>query len=224
MCDLSTDDAGELIARHAKPAKSEEALLRSEERPPALDPVIVLQGGFVQGTYVVKELVYAYAMWISAAFHLHVIRAYDALVMERHEAPPVVPVSVTHRADVLVSATRTFAALTRVGRTLRMSHSRALAAANAATLRATGIDLVQEMEAGDLVTGGLKALPDGLPAQLAVWLEGRDEVTTHDIAVGIGLDAPDSIAVQQRIADAMRTLGWRKVRSARPERQWKWVR
>ena len=51
------------------------------------EPVLVINGGNEQGTYVCRELVYAYAMWVSAKFHLAVINAFDALQASSSPAP-----------------------------------------------------------------------------------------------------------------------------------------
>ncbi|WP_413506738.1 KilA-N domain-containing protein [Serratia proteamaculans] len=47
----------------------------------AFEPVEVLRGGTSPGTYVCKELVYSYAMWISPTFNIKVIRTFDAAVV-----------------------------------------------------------------------------------------------------------------------------------------------
>ena len=60
-------------------------------------PVNVIKGGNQSGTYVVKELVYSYAMWINAAFQIKVIRAYDALVTGE------IPEHIVKAYDELVS-------------------------------------------------------------------------------------------------------------------------
>lgn len=42
----------------------------------------VKRGGEGQGTWVCKELVYSYAMWISAKFHIAVVQTFDAVASE----------------------------------------------------------------------------------------------------------------------------------------------
>lgn len=62
-------------------------------------PVDVINGGVNRGTYADKELVYAYATWISAKFFLTVIRAYDSLVSKPayalRDLPTATPKSIT---------------------------------------------------------------------------------------------------------------------------------
>ena len=69
------------ISKNSNPANSHSSKNNHYEN--SHSAVKVINGGNSKGTYVVKELVYSYAMWISAKFHLMVIRAYDAMVMQK---------------------------------------------------------------------------------------------------------------------------------------------
>lgn len=80
---LRTDQTQELITEIEQVSDMRSTYFdRSSDMSFDQKAINVIKGGLKQGTYAVKEVVYAYAMWISAKFHLMVIRAYDSLVME----------------------------------------------------------------------------------------------------------------------------------------------
>ncbi len=55
----------------------------------------VVKGGNQSGTFVCKELVYAYATWVSAKFFLQVIRTFDAVISGSLHAPEALPSAQT---------------------------------------------------------------------------------------------------------------------------------
>lgn len=59
--------------------RSERCLeLVKELRPKMVfEPLVAQRGGTIGGTYVCKQLVYSYAMWISPQFHLKVVEFFD---------------------------------------------------------------------------------------------------------------------------------------------------
>ncbi len=79
-------------------------------------PIITIAGGTNQGTFVCKELVYSYAMWISPKFNLKLIRTFDAV--QKSEAP--VNTSDKIQAGILL--------LESASRTLNLSNSSKLGA------------------------------------------------------------------------------------------------
>lgn len=89
--------------RPSRWAENQQTKELAEEIGKAGIPALVLvKGGSTPGTYVVREMVYAYAMWISPIFHLKVIRAYDRLANggAQLQIPQTLPEALRLAADL----------------------------------------------------------------------------------------------------------------------------
>src|SRR5690349_16338090 len=76
----------------------------NERRKNALDnnqALRVVHGGGLAGTYVCKELVYSYAMWISPKFHLEVIDTYEYVLNNKIQIQAEIVDKQSHRIKQL---------------------------------------------------------------------------------------------------------------------------
>lgn len=186
---------------------------------------------------------------IVRGFKKALVRAFfdlrDSAANMAANSAPDLPTSVAHRADHIVAATRSFNGLLRAAQGLRLGHARAALSANAATLRHTGINLMEELGVteNDLVTAipplastdnRVRLIPhdDGTAARVSAWLDAaeqadRDRFESDEILLGaLAIDPThrDFRSAQTRIGYIMARLGWSKQRQARGQRRYVYVR
>ena len=107
-------------------------------------PVESKRGGY-GGSYGCKEIVYAYAMWISAAFNLKVIRTFDAVVTGQYQ-----------RKAAISEAAKLFTPVFRIARLIGCTKNAAAISANQAVFAETNVNLLSLLGQTHLIAANQK--------------------------------------------------------------------
>lgn len=105
------------------------------------EPVASTAGRY-GGTFAAKEIVYAYAMWISAKFHLQVIRTFDAVANGALPAPVSKPTRAAPVKSPVMIAAGMMPALVRALLCCGIDKNAAAIGANQIATAQTGVNLL----------------------------------------------------------------------------------
>lgn len=156
----------------------------------ALAPVEVRKGGAAPGTYACKELVYAYAMWISPKFNLHVIRAFDAMVTGKAANDPI-------PNDRQLSVTsREYKAALSMAKAAGLKGNQASLAADRAVQQALGISPLKLI--------GAEALPTEERLLTATELGRECDLSAREMNALL-----EAYGYQEKTRDAKNALVWK---------------
>ncbi|MGE8436837.1 MAG: KilA-N domain-containing protein [Pseudomonas palmensis] len=153
---------GEDRHRPSRWVENQQAQELAEEIGKAGIPALrVVKGGRAPGTYVCKELVYAYAMWVSPTFSLRVIRTFDSVAAN----DAVIP-----QEKRLPIAAENLEAAKRIAESFGLEGNQALLSANSMVRSAIGIDLMEMAGVKRLVNEAqeLNYLPTELGAKFGM--------------------------------------------------------
>lgn len=175
----------------------------------------------------------AFRKWVTGEV-LPAIRKTGGYTAAVPPAPTFAPMN--HGADVLVAADRTFRSVLRTCRAVGLRLPQAISRANEATKKRTGVDVLAEIDATEMVAAMAhrraaqeEPLEDPLRPMVEEWLAAHPEVdqihsATLIKAILANVSERQMRSAQMRIGEIFRALGWRKIKLSTGRRENLWVR
>jgi len=174
---------------------------------------------------------------IVVRFKVALVKAFFELRDQTAVPPAPTFAPMNHGADILVSADRTFRSMLRSCRAIGLRLPQAISRANDATYRRTGVDLLAEMDATEMVAAqahraaAAKAQPleDPLRPLVIEWAAAHpyiQEIRSEDLikAILANVSERQLRTAQMRVAAVLRDLGWTHRKSSTGRRENLWVR